>query len=110
MPSKPTIYKPHARAKPLTPRATAQERGYTARWQRASKAYLNEHPCCECEECKRTGAVVEATVVDHVIPHRGDMELFWDEANWCAMSKPHHDRKTATRDGGFGRTPTTRAE
>jgi predicted ATPase len=28
--------------------------------------------------------VVQATVVDHVMPHRGDQRLFWDEANWGA--------------------------
>ena len=26
------------------------------------------------------GRVVPATVVDHVVPHRGDQKLFWDEA------------------------------
>ena len=42
-------------------------------------------------------------VVDHVIPHRGDMKLFWDPENHRAMAKRCHDRKTATEDGGFGR-------
>lgn len=23
-----------------------------------------------------------ATLVDHVIPHKGDQSLFWDKANW----------------------------
>lgn len=43
-----------------------------------------------------------ATVVDHVIPHRGDMELFWDSDNWQSMHKQCHDKKTASEDGGFG--------
>jgi 5-methylcytosine-specific restriction protein A len=30
------------------------------------------------------------------------MKLFWDRANWRAMSKQCHDRKTAREDGGFG--------
>ncbi len=93
MPSKPTIYKPHARAKPLTPRATAQERGYGSRWQRARLTFLNEHPCCA--ECEREGKVTEATVVDHVIPHRGDQELFWaSDTNWQALCAHHHNSKT----------------
>lgn len=30
------------------------------------------------------------------------MKLFWDSANWQAMNKECHDRKTASEDGGFG--------
>ena len=32
--------------------------------------------------------------VDHIIPHRGDPELFWDRSNWQALCKNCHDRKT----------------
>ena len=35
-----------------------------------------------------------ATVVDHVIPHRGDRKLFWDEQNWQPLCKECHDKKT----------------
>jgi 5-methylcytosine-specific restriction protein A len=42
-------------------------------------------------------------VVDHKVPHRGDMKLFWDRNNWQSMAKECHDRKTASEDGGFGR-------
>jgi 5-methylcytosine-specific restriction protein A len=41
-------------------------------------------------------------VVDHIIPHRGDQNLFWAEWNLQALSKRQHDTKTATEDGGFG--------
>ncbi len=44
-----------------------------------------------------------ATVVDHIVPHKGDQQLFWDTRNWQSMSKPCHDKKTAKEDGGFGR-------
>lgn len=30
-------------------------------------------------------------VVDHVLPHRGDMAKFWDEANWQPSCRFHHD-------------------
>jgi 5-methylcytosine-specific restriction protein A len=33
-------------------------------------------------------------VVDHIIPHRGDQYLFWDQENWQALCKDCHDRKT----------------
>lgn len=46
---------------------------------------------------------MEATVVDHIVPHCGNQQLFWDTDNWQPLCKKHHDRKTATEDGGFGR-------
>lgn len=30
---------------------------------------------------------------DHIIPHRGDMRLFWDESNWQALCESWHDHK-----------------
>ncbi len=81
-------------------RGSAASRGYGYRWQKASKGFLKQHPlCCRCEV---SGFVVAATVVDHIKPHRGDMGLFWDRANWQPLCKPCHDRKTAVEDGGFG--------
>ena len=41
---------------------------------------------------------VRATVVDHIIPHRGDQKLFWDQNNWQALCKSCHDKKTLTED------------
>ncbi|WP_460274261.1 HNH endonuclease signature motif containing protein [Celeribacter sp. ULVN23_4] len=41
--------------------------------------------------CVRCGA--PATVVDHIIPHKGDDRLFWDKTNWQALCKPCHDRQ-----------------
>lgn len=76
---------------------------YTYRWAQVAKAFLVKHPLCECEECKTQGRVTAAEVVDHIKPHRGDRELFWNRANWQAMSKRCHDRKTAKEDGGWGR-------
>ena len=85
-------------------RGSSSERGYGSKWQKASKAFLRAHPLCQCPECK-SGALrlTPATVVDHIVPHRGDMKLFWDSSNWQSMAKACHDRKTAREDGGFGR-------
>lgn len=33
---------------------------------------------------------------------RAAQSLFWDQNNWQALCKPHHDAKTAREDGGFG--------
>lgn len=39
----------------------------------------------------KRGQVVAATIVDHVIPHRGDQQLFWDKSNWQSLCKHCHD-------------------
>ena len=74
-------------------RGTAHERGYDARWQRASKAFLAAHPLCAAS--KAAGSIEAADVVDHIVPHRGDMRLFWDPGNWQSLSKRCHDKKTS---------------
>lgn len=75
---------------------SASKRGYDGKWRRASKAYLREHPLCEI--CKRNGKYVQATVVDHKEPHRGNQKLFWDKSNWQSLCKPCHDKKTGCED------------
>lgn len=91
-------------------RPTAHQRGYGRRWQAASKGFLRAHPFCACEDCAKLIHPEAATVVDHVIPHRGDMRLFWDRANWQPMAKRCHDRKTAREDGRWGASHTDSAE
>ena len=77
---------------------------YDDRWRKASKRFLTVNPLCvKCkEEGKEEGKVRRATVTDHVVPHKGDPLLFWDESNWQALCKSCHDRKTVKSDGGFG--------
>ncbi len=85
-------------------RESASKRGYGRAWQKASKAFLRAHPLCQCPDCLEGKlSLRSAQVVDHKVPHRGDMRLFWDSSNWQAMSKECHDRKTAAEDGGWGR-------
>lgn len=84
-------------------RRNSTERGYGYRWQKASKGFLRAHPLCQCPDCGEGRIrVLPSSVVDHIIPHRGDMALFWDSSNWQAMNKDCHDAKTAREDGGFG--------
>lgn len=84
-------------------RGSASTRLYDRRWQAASKAFLRLHPLCQCPECQEGRIrVTSASVVDHITPHKGDIDLFWNESNWQAMNKNCHDKKTATEDGGFG--------
>lgn len=97
---------PHAKQKMQreeSRRGSSSERGYSAAWQRARAGYLRNHPLCA--EHQKRGVLVPATVVDHIVPHKGDKDLFWDSSNWQPLCKRCHDIKTATRDGGFGRGP-----
>ena len=84
-----------------TYRPSAHKRGYNTAWRRYRQAFLIKSPLCV--ECDKRGQIREATVVDHIIPHKGDMKLFWDKDNHQPMCKRCHNIKTATRDGGFGR-------
>lgn len=81
-------------------RGTATERGYDARWRKYRAAYLAEHPLCVV--CLTQGRIEPAVVVDHIIPHRGDPVLFWDEKNHQGLCTSHHNAKTA-RESAFGR-------
>ena len=74
---------------------------YDYRWRQARVSFLTRNPLCiKCEEDNK---IVPATVVDHRIPHKGDIDLFWDSDNWSALCKRCHDVKTAKEDGAFGR-------
>lgn len=68
-------------------RPTSNERGYTYRWTLTSKIYLKLHPICV-----KCGA--PATEVDHIIPHKGDPKLMWDEKNFQALCHRCHSKKT----------------
>ena len=81
-------------------RGSAASRGYNSRWQKQSKLYIHEQPLCV--DCLKHNRVRPAKVVDHIVPHKGDMRLFWDRTNWQSLCFSCHSRKTACEDGGFG--------
>jgi len=67
----------------------SQHRLYNDRWKRARAAYLARFPLCSM--CAGRGIRSRATVVDHIIPHRGDLEIFWDEGNWQPLCRKCHN-------------------
>ncbi len=73
-------------------RLSAAKRLYGRQWRLASQGFLVEHPLCV--DCQAEGRVTAATDVDHQIPHRGDLSLFWDRSNWRPRCHSHHSRKT----------------
>ncbi|KOA19340.1 HNH endonuclease [Clostridium homopropionicum DSM 5847] len=81
-------------------RGSSYERGYDSKWQRYRIRFLKQNPLCS--ECLKEGIYTPSKTVDHIVPHKGDMKLFWDRNNHQALCKRHHDINTAKEDGGFG--------
>lgn len=79
-------------------RGNSSERGYNWAWRKYRTGFLRSHPLCAA--CMRDHRITAATVVDHVVPHKGDQALFWAPANHQSLCKPCHDRKTRTEDMG----------
>lgn len=70
-------------------RGSARSRGYTAEWDKQSRIFLRHHRLCL--GCQALGLVVVAELVDHVVPHKGDMTVFWDRGRWQPTCRWHHD-------------------
>lgn len=92
-------HKTHHHKQDRKPRSSTAD-GYGYKWQQERAAFLKENPLCVA--CHKRGLLVAATVVDHIVPHKGDKELFWRRSNWQPLCKKHHDAKTARENGGFG--------
>ena len=58
---------------------SSHKRGYNYRWSKYRKIFLKENPLCVF--CSKMGKVVAANVVDHIEPHKGDYNLFWNKSN-----------------------------
>lgn len=73
---------------------------YGRLWRKRSRRYLDKNPLCvRCAELGRVGA---ATVVDHKVPHKGDVVLFWDEDNWQSLCGHHHNSWKQLIENGPG--------
>ena len=47
-----------------------------------------------CVECRKAGVLEVAVDIDHVLPHEGDPERFWDRGNLAGLCRGHHTAKT----------------
>lgn len=83
-------------------RPSARQRGYDARWDKARLIYLRQNPLCALHWAK--GQIVQAKIVDHIVPHRGDQKLFWDQTNWQPMCEPcHNSHKQSEEKLGYSK-------
>lgn len=72
---------------------------YTStRWRKARARFLRNNPLCVY--CEREGRTEVADVVDHSTPHKGDMEIFWDESRWQSLCFHHHNSTRQAEDKG----------
>lgn len=60
---------------------------HNVRWYRTREYHLRKNPLCAY--CYSKGTVTAATVVDHVVPHRGDPAMFW-KGELQSMCEFHH--------------------
>lgn len=55
-----------------------------------------------CEHCLKNNIITPAVDVDHIIPHRGNKELFFDLNNLQILCKECHSIKTISETLGVG--------
>lgn len=73
----------------------------TARWQRLKqRVHLRDAYTCQRTGliCSGRGSDWNAPVAHHIVPHRGDPVLFWDENNIQTVSKREHDGPIAAEE------------
>jgi hypothetical protein len=61
------------------------------RWKDRAEQQLANEPLCRMHKAK--GRAVVATVADHVVPHRGDAELFWEGELQSLCTRCHSSTK-----------------
>ena len=80
--------------------SSASSRGYGYRWQKYRAWFLRKHPLCVY--CQREGRTAAAEVVDHIVPHRGNRDLFWEPGNHQSLCAWHHNTTKAKEETEAG--------
>lgn len=66
----------------------------SVRWRKSRADFLSAFPYCViCGE--------KATVVDHIEPHRGNEQIFFNPDNWQPLCTAHHNAKTLRENNYF---------
>lgn len=68
----------------------------SSEWRKRRAMFLKKYP-----RCFICGA--PATIADHIIPHRGDLTLFYDDNNLQPMCQRCHSRKTMKENANFNK-------
>lgn len=70
----------------------------TPRWRALRARQLRLQPLCVF--CQKAGRITEATVCDHVEPHRGDEARFWAGPFQSLCQSCHSSTKQRMEQGG----------
>lgn len=76
-----------------TPYAMRQRLYASTKWRHSAEDFRRGRVCVRCEA---KGEVRLAQCVDHIVPHKGNLDLFWDVDNWQPLCNTCHNRKSAT--------------
>lgn len=68
------------------------------RWRARRDAQLRKEPLCSY--CAKQGLMVEATIADHIEPHRGDRAKFWRGELQSLCGNCHSSVKQRQENGG----------
>ena len=71
---------------------TTRRRPYDRKWATYSQDFRKEFPLCRL--CGVMGRVSPAQAVDHIVPHKGDWDMFWDRCNHQSLCYPCHNAKS----------------
>lgn len=74
------------------PNLVARKLYHTARWKALKDQKRLDNPLCV--DCQADGRTEPWTALDHIVPHRGDLDLFWDYSNLQGLCDAHHSAKT----------------
>lgn len=69
------------------------------KWREVRKRKLQQQPFCE--ECKRNGTIIKATIVDHIVPIKQGGQPY-DMNNLQSLCWSCHSRKSVKEGSRFG--------
>ena len=69
-----------------------------ASWKRRRAAHLSREPLCRL--CTALGLVTPATVADHIVPHRGNDEAFFNGELQSLCAACHNAHKQRAEKSG----------
>ena len=85
-------------------RPSAHKRGYTRKWDAASKGFLRANPLCVGYPRGVHGErPVAAEVTDHIEAAAKRPDLFWERSNWQPLCGDCNKRKNIAEEGGLRR-------
>jgi 5-methylcytosine-specific restriction endonuclease McrA len=73
-------------------RDSRQKRGYGSEWYAYRARFVRENP--RCYICNSPDKIN----VDHIVPHKGNSEKFWDVYNFMSLCHSCHSKVTAMFD------------